>query len=39
MWFGNDADSSLLDVETIKQFAGDNVSFVFGFPECTHFSC
>jgi len=37
MWFSNDAGRklSLLDVDKIKSFTGDNVSFVFGFPECT----
>jgi hypothetical protein len=37
MWFNNDADGklSLLDVDKIKSFTGDDVGFVFGFPECT----
>jgi hypothetical protein len=38
MWFSNEitGDISLLDVDKIKSFTGDDVSFVFGFPECTH---
>lgn len=38
MWFSNEitGDISLLDVDKIKLFTGDDVSFVFGFPECTH---
>ena len=38
MWFSNEitGDISLLDVDKIKSFAGGGVSFVFGFPECTH---
>lgn len=37
MWFSNEitGDHSLLDIDKIKQFAGDDVCFVFGFPECT----
>lgn len=37
MWFSDEVtgDISLLDVDKIKSFAGDGVSFVFGFPECT----
>ena len=38
MWFSNEitGDVSLLDIDKIKSFTGDDVSFVFGFPECTH---
>ena len=38
MWFSNEVtgDLSLLDVDKIKSFVGEGVSFVFGFPECTH---
>ena len=37
MRFNNDVYSNYpaLDVDKIKIFAGDNVCFVFGFPECT----
>ena len=38
MWFSNEitGDASLIDVDKIKSFVGDDASFVFGFPECTH---
>lgn len=37
LWFSSDVngDVSALDVGKIKSFTGDDVSFVFGFPECT----
>ena len=37
MWFGNEitGDISRLDIDKIKAIVGDDVSFVFGFPECT----
>ncbi len=37
MWFSNETtgDKSLLDIDKIKSFTGEGVSFVFGFPECT----
>ena len=38
MWFSNEltGDISGLDVDKIKDITGDNVDFLFGFPECTH---
>lgn len=39
IWFSNDVtgDISMLnDVDNIRSFTGDDVNFVFGFPECTH---
>lgn len=38
MWFSNEVtgDVSLLDIDKIKSFTGEDVSFIFGFPECTH---
>lgn len=37
MWFSNEVttDYSSLDVDKIKAITGDDVCFVFGFPECT----
>jgi hypothetical protein len=37
MWFLNEVNPSLsgLDISSIKDIAGNNVDFVFGFPECT----
>jgi hypothetical protein len=37
MWFSNEVtgDVSGSDVDKIKAIVGDDVSFVFGFPECT----
>lgn len=37
MWFSNDVtgDVSGYDVDKIKAITGDDVCFVFGFPECT----
>ena len=37
MWFSNEVttDYSCLDVDKIKAITGDDVCFVFGFPECT----
>jgi len=36
MWFNNKINiGHYLDIEKIKQFSGDDVCFVFGFPECT----
>lgn len=37
MWFSNDitGDISSQDVDKIKSITGEDVSFVFGFPECT----
>lgn len=37
MWFSNEVtgDISGLDVDKIKLITGDDVCFVFGFPECT----
>ena len=38
MWFSNEVtgDVSGLDAEKVLAITGDDVSFVFGFPECTH---
>tara|TARA_R110000772_G_scaffold67595_2_gene150098 strand:- start:3449 stop:4273 length:825 start_codon:yes stop_codon:yes gene_type:complete len=37
MWFSNKSNdgSAMEDVKSILAITGDNVSFVFGFPECT----
>ena len=37
MWFSNDVtgDASSVDISYIIAITGDDVSFVFGFPECT----
>jgi hypothetical protein len=37
MWFSNEitCDISGLDIDKIKLITGDDVCFVFGFPECT----
>ena len=37
MWFSNEitGDVSDLDVDKIINITGDNVEFIFGFPECT----
>ena len=37
MWFGNETDSEQnnYNIQKIKTVVGNNVSFVFGFPECT----
>jgi len=37
MWFNNEitGDYSCDDIDKIKQITGGDVSFVFGFPECT----
>ena len=37
MWFSNEitGDVSGMDVDKIKLITGNDVSFVFGFPECT----
>ena len=37
MWFSNDATGELMqgDINKIKSIAGNEVDFIFGFPECT----
>ena len=37
MWFENDGiyDYNGSDIERIKEITGSNISFLFGFPECT----
>lgn len=37
MWFSNNATGDFMqgDIDKIKSIAGDDISFVFGFPECT----
>jgi hypothetical protein len=38
MWFSNKTGgvASTQDVAKVKSFTGDDIDFVFGFPECTH---
>lgn len=38
MWFNNNATGDFIDddIEKIIDVTGDDVCFVFGFPECTH---
>ena len=38
MWFSNEVtgDISLLDTDKIIAITGDDITLVFGFPECTH---
>ncbi|QDP52097.1 MAG: putative DNA (cytosine-5)-methyltransferase [Prokaryotic dsDNA virus sp.] len=38
MWFSCDVtgDASSLDLEKITSITGEDICFIFGFPECTH---
>lgn len=38
MWFSNSVsgNSNVIDADKIIEVVGNDVSFVFGFPECTH---